>query len=86
MDIILPTAIDGLSRMEKNLDLPFMKQLSQKLRLAGRPEVILGIPKFKLEDQYELEHILPQLGIADMFHQEKANFLHNDTMYIRGIY
>ena len=74
MDIILPTAIDGLSRMEKNLDLSFMKQISQKLRSVGRPEVILGIPKFKLEEQYELEHILPQLGIADMFHPENANF------------
>ena len=74
MDIILPTAMDGLSRMEKILNLSFMKQLSQKLNSAGREEVILGIPKFKLEDQYSLKHILRQLEIVGMFRPDANNF------------
>ena len=74
MDIILPTAKDGLSRMENILNLSFMKQLSHKLKSAERPEVILGIPKFKLEDQYNLEYIFRQKKITHMFLPDAANF------------
>ena len=74
MDIILPKEIDGLTDIEKKLDLSFLRNLSKKLQLAGRPEVILGIPKFKMEAQYQLEEVLPQLGIVDMFNPNAADF------------
>ena len=45
MNIVLPKQVDGLSHIEKQLDL---RNLSKKLQSAGRPEVILGIPKFKI--------------------------------------
>ena len=73
MVIILPEAIDGLATLEKKLD-SVLGDMMQKLKQANRPDVILGIPKFKMEAQYKLEKMLPQMGIVDMFDPKAADF------------
>lgn len=63
MDIILPTEINGLTKLEQILDLTLLKN-----------KVILGIPKFKLEEEYKLKDALSTLGIVDMFSPTTADF------------
>lgn len=74
MVFILPKEIEGLKGLEKQIDAKFMSNLFNALRQAERPEVCLGIPKFKMETQYKLETDLPRLGIVDMFDVKSADF------------
>ena len=74
MDFILPKEIEGLKSLEKQIDLKFMVNISNAFKQADRPEVILSIPKFRMETQYKLETALPHLGIVDMFDVKAADF------------
>ena len=74
MVFILPKEIDGLKSIEKQIDVKFMANVSNALKQAEKPEVILGIPKFKMETQYLLEKDLSRLGIVDMFDVNTADF------------
>ena len=74
MVIILPNAIDGLANLEKKLDPTLLRDILQKVGKANRPEVQLGIPKFKMEANYKLETVLPKLGIISMFDSNMADF------------
>lgn len=74
MVFILLNEIEGLGDIEKKMDSGLITDISRMLKVAGRPEVILEIPKFKMETMYELERDLPKLGITDMFNQRAANF------------
>ena len=74
MDIILPTEINGLTKLEQILDLTLLKNILNSLDVAVKPKVILGIPKFKLEEEYKLKDALSTLGIVDMFSPTTADF------------
>lgn len=74
MVFILPKEIEGLKDTEKKLDSKFIATVFNSLKQASKPEVILQIPKFKMEATYQLEKDLPRLGIVDMFDVKKANF------------
>ena len=74
MILILPKEVEGLADIEKQLESGLMTDISKKLRSAECPEVILRIPKFKMETTYELKDDLPKLGIIDMFNRTAANF------------
>ena len=74
MVFILPNEIEGLKSLEKQIDVKFMSNLFDALKQAGAPEVILAIPKFKMETKYKLEKDLPRLGIVDMFNVKAADF------------
>ncbi|XP_024947046.1 serine protease inhibitor 3/4 isoform X2 [Cephus cinctus] len=64
MFIIVPNKIDGLQRIENNIhDLDF-----SRLNQYGRnEEVILFVPKFKIENTIELNNLLQKVGMAEMF-------------------
>ena len=74
MVFILPNAIEGLVDIEKKIDTGLMSDVLKKLKTADSPEVILGIPKFKMEAMYELKQDLPKVGIVDMFSPAAAKF------------
>ena len=74
MVFILPNEIDGINTLEKQIDVKFMSDISNAFKEAASPEVILGIPKFKMETHYKLEKDLPGLGIVDMFDAKAADF------------
>ena len=74
MVFILPTQQDGLSELEKMLDSSCLRNVCALIKTAQRPEVILGIPKFKMEAEYSLTEALPRLGIVDMFDSTTADF------------
>ena len=74
MVFVLPKETYGLADIEKKLNLGIMTDIAKKLEVADSPEVILGIPKFKMETTYELKKDLPKLGIVDMFNYPAADF------------
>ncbi|XP_062575261.1 leukocyte elastase inhibitor-like [Saccostrea cucullata] len=70
MLIILPNKIDGLSKLESSLTSETYKELTKEF---FREDVIVSIPKFKLESSFELDKVLAGMGITDIF-STKADF------------
>uniref|UniRef100_A0A6M2DYY9 Putative serpin n=1 Tax=Xenopsylla cheopis TaxID=163159 RepID=A0A6M2DYY9_XENCH len=71
MLIVLPNSKTGLPALEeklKNLDL---QNLTQRMYSV---EVILDLPKFKIESEIQLNEPLKKLGMTDMFIAGKADF------------
>lgn len=64
MLIILPNERDGLADLEKALG---NKDLSDITKNMYKTEVIVDIPKFKIEYEIELKTVLSKLGMARMF-------------------
>ena len=62
--IILPKKKYGLSKIEKCLSASMLNDIISKAELQ---EVILKIPKFKLEGSYSLENSLQGLGLVNTF-------------------
>lgn len=71
MFIILPHDIDGISKLEKKLA---GVDLSKILTHLPEQEVEVSIPKFKLEETTDLNDILTELGMKDMFIPHEADF------------
>ncbi|XP_065155062.1 leukocyte elastase inhibitor-like isoform X4 [Paramisgurnus dabryanus] len=77
MLIILPDEIEddttGLQKLEKTLT-------SEKLMEWTKPDkmypqdVEISLPKFKLEETYDMKNLLVKLGMVDAFEMGKANF------------
>ncbi|XP_063307876.1 serpin B6-like isoform X2 [Pelobates fuscus] len=77
MIILLPDDIEdsttGLEKLEKELTLmKFMEWTNPNM--MDRTEVELYLPKFKLEDHYDLESVLSSMGMSDAFDVGKADF------------
>jgi len=64
MVVLLPTRIDGLPQLEKNLNIENLRRWTIQLR---RQKVATWLPKFKLECYYELNENLQRMGMADAF-------------------
>ncbi len=71
MLILLPKKKDGLSNLEKTLNVKNLQQWTQSL---ARRKVNVFLPRFKIEAQFDLETTLKDLGITDAFSPAKANF------------
>ena len=69
MFILLPLEQDGLAALEAGLD---AKRLLP--RRLPQTEVVLSLPKFKLECKFRLNDVLRSLGIKDAFDPQKADF------------
>ncbi|KAK3608154.1 hypothetical protein CHS0354_034113 [Potamilus streckersoni] len=74
MVIVLPYENDGLKGVEKALNAHALSSFCEDLAHGGRPEVIIALPKFKMEITYELTKTLPKLGISDILQSTKADF------------
>ena len=71
MMIILPNQIDGLGKVEANLSLGMLTEMRSQMY---EDDAIVALPKFKMESSYELEKVLPQMGITEIFSPKKADF------------
>jgi len=72
MAILLPRAMDGLSSFEQTLSPANMQQFLDQVRPAG--EVIVTMPKFKIEAQFGLGDTLISMGMKKAFDGKMADF------------
>src|SRR4029077_11367420 len=72
MMILLPKAIHGLSALEQSLAPAKLQQLLGELEPAET--VIVTMPKFKMEAQFELGDTLTTMGMKDAFDLKTADF------------
>ncbi|XP_052703943.1 leukocyte elastase inhibitor-like [Crassostrea angulata] len=70
MLIILPNKVDGLSSLESSLSADTFRELTKEMYSE---DVIVSIPKFKLESSFQLDKVLGGMGITDIF-SRKADF------------
>ncbi|XP_024436228.2 serpin B10 [Desmodus rotundus] len=71
--VLLPEDIGGLDQLEK---VATYEQLDEwtSADMMELYEVKLHLPKFKLEESYDLKSALSSMGMSDAFHQSKADF------------
>ncbi|MBN2685376.1 MAG: outer membrane lipoprotein-sorting protein [Pontiellaceae bacterium] len=69
MLILLPTGTNTLNALEKNLSAHTLNRLILK-----EQEVIVRIPKFKIESDFELQNVLSEIGMPLAFDQQQADF------------
>jgi serpin B len=74
MIILLPRAMEGLSAFEQSLSPANMQQLLDQLRPAGKGEVTVTMPKFKIEAQFGLGDTLIAMGMKEAFDGNMADF------------
>ncbi|KAM5264031.1 leukocyte elastase inhibitor-like [Ctenodactylus gundi] len=76
MVIVLPDDIEdestGLTKIEKQLTLEKLREWTKPENLRTL-EVNVSLPRFKLEDSYELNSHLARLGVEDLFNSNKAD-------------
>lgn len=66
MVVFLPDEISGLERLEDSLT---AEKLQTWLGSFENTTVEVALPKFRLNQQFELSKVLPQLGIKDLFRE-----------------
>ncbi|XP_034773877.2 serpin B6-like isoform X1 [Acipenser ruthenus] len=77
MLIILPMGIEddstGLEKLERELTFENLMKWT-KPEMMGNTEVTVTLPKFKLEETYDLKSVLISLGMVDAFDVGKSDF------------
>ncbi|XP_067853864.1 leukocyte elastase inhibitor-like [Heptranchias perlo] len=77
MIILLPDGINdnftGLEQLERTLTYEKLLNWTNQANMM-KIKVEVHMPRFKLEDQFDLESILPAMGMIDAFDLSKANF------------
>jgi len=71
MLVLLPRAVDGLSRLESDLTRDNLSAWRQSL---NRREVRLLLPRFKMTARFRLDAALKALGMTDAFDEARADF------------
>ncbi|KAF2894162.1 hypothetical protein ILUMI_12016 [Ignelater luminosus] len=71
MVVILPNAIDGITKLEEKLMNVDLTTLTQNMRYD---EVQLSLPKFKMETTMDLKPILEEMGLGTIFDRSNADF------------
>jgi serpin B len=71
MLVLLPREKDGLPNLESRLTSDFLAEAKNKF---WEHEVIVHLPKFKVETGFNLNEALISLGISEAFDMDKANF------------
>jgi serpin B len=72
MIVLLPKRVDGLGELEQSLAASSLEHWFGQLWMA--PQVILTMPKFKVESQIGLEGILSSMGMPSAFVGQTADF------------
>ena len=70
--VFLPNRYDGLSDFERSLNASNVRQWLSQLRPV--PKVILALPRFKINQEFELRETLGTMGMRTAFSQSTANF------------
>uniref|UniRef100_A0A3P9K3B3 Leukocyte elastase inhibitor n=1 Tax=Oryzias latipes TaxID=8090 RepID=A0A3P9K3B3_ORYLA len=77
MFILLPVesqdGSDPLLKLEKELTQERLNQWTNRENMDIHSEVLIHLPKFKLEDEYELNEPLAKMGMTDVFCSGKAD-------------
>ena len=69
--VILPDAVDGLRELQRDVSVASLERMFGNV--TAKSDVLLYLPKFKVETTVELSEHLKALGIVDLFSQQKAN-------------
>ncbi|XP_066480560.1 uncharacterized protein [Tiliqua scincoides] len=77
MIILLPDDIEddstGLEQVTKQLTLAKLQEWTHPTKMYSNSEVYVHLPRFKLEESYDLKSHLSALGLLDVFDSGKAN-------------
>ncbi|KAG5268161.1 hypothetical protein AALO_G00208930 [Alosa alosa] len=77
MLIMLPNEMEdtttGLEKLEQMLTYENFVEWT-KPDMMDTVEVVVGLPKFKLEEEYDLKEILVSMGMTDAFNNDKCDF------------
>ncbi|NP_001164758.1 serpin B10 isoform X1 [Oryctolagus cuniculus] len=71
--ILLPEDISGLEQLEKTMTHEKLNEWTSE-EMMELYDVQLHLPKFKLEESYDLKSPLTSMGMSDAFSQGKADF------------
>ncbi|XP_051910719.1 leukocyte elastase inhibitor-like [Hippocampus zosterae] len=78
MLIFLPNEIEddttGLEKLERELTYDTIMKSTQPDKMEIDVEVLVGLPRFKLEVTYYLEEILINMGMVDAFDGDRSDF------------
>ncbi|XP_060933734.1 leukocyte elastase inhibitor-like [Limanda limanda] len=64
---------DPLLKLEKELTLERLNEWTDRENMDVQSEILVHLPKFKLEEDYELNEPLSKLGMTDVFCASKAD-------------
>ncbi|XP_058031265.1 leukocyte elastase inhibitor-like [Ahaetulla prasina] len=77
MIILLPDSIEdnstGLEQLEKQLTLEKLQEWTQPKYMKSGAEIHVHLPKFQLEENYDLNSYFAALGLVDVFDSGKAD-------------
>ncbi|XP_034369240.1 serpin B4-like [Arvicanthis niloticus] len=73
MFILLPVEIDGLKKLEEQLTADKLLEWTNPENM-DMIEMYLSLPRFKLEEKYDLQGPLKHMGMVDAFNPQKADF------------
>ncbi|XP_032078409.1 leukocyte elastase inhibitor-like [Thamnophis elegans] len=77
MIILLPDDIEdnstGLEQLEQQLTLKKLQEWTQPQNMNSRWDIYVHLPKFQLEENYDLKSYFAALGLIEMFERGKAN-------------
>ncbi|KAF6089310.1 serpin family B member 10 [Phyllostomus discolor] len=71
--ILLPEDVGGLDQLEKAATYEQLSEWTSE-DMMEMYQVKLHLPKFKLEESYDLKSVLSSMGMSDAFDQGKADF------------
>ncbi|XP_055456130.1 serpin B10 [Psammomys obesus] len=71
--LLLPEDINGLEQLEKAITYEKLKEWTSA-NMMDTYEVQLYLPKFKMQESYDLKSALHSMGMTDAFSQSKADF------------
>ncbi|XP_008259664.2 serpin B4 [Oryctolagus cuniculus] len=72
MIVLLPNEIDGLQKLEEQLTAEKLIKWMSSQNMK-KTYVKLHLPKFKIEEKYELSSVLEAMGVVDAFSPQNAN-------------
>jgi len=72
MVVLLPERYDGIEAFEANLNPQNLE--AWLARLEPTEELLIQLPRFRIESNYQLNHALIELGMADVFTLKVADF------------
>ncbi|XP_070603259.1 leukocyte elastase inhibitor-like [Erythrolamprus reginae] len=77
MIILLPDSIEdnstGLEQLEQQLTLKKLKEWTHHNNMNPFMDIYVHLPKFQLEEHYDLQSYFEALGVVDVFDSDKAN-------------
>lgn len=87
MVIFLPLEIDGLASLEEKFNVDNLKKSLADLDASRLEEIEVYLPKFKLEQRFDLNDLLTRMGAGDMFVPSKADFsgIAQEPLYVSKV-